>query len=553
MAMDANDEKRSPRLSRRQLLENSLVIGAVAALPAVVAACGGSGSSDGGGTTVESPPASSAAETGATADTGAVAGQPVSGGRLRVGMPIPSTDNLDPQNFVESGDKLRAFNVTERLAMINPDGSAKLHLAESVEPLSEDAMSWRVTLRPDITYTNGKDLTAGDVLYSWQRLIDQEIFASALAPFVDLKNSKAVDDLTLEFSLLRPLGDFQTFIAGEVFGIFPEGSNTFEKPEDLVGTGPFTLAEWTPGERYLMVKNPNYWEDGKPYLDEVEVLNLTQEDDQAGALLSGQIDGTSGLPEEQIRQLDGNPDAKFVMSPGFYSPTWYMRLDSKAFEDVRVRQAFKLAIDREQCVQVQFGGRGQPGNDIWGELFPSFNEELPQREYDPEQARSLLKQAGQDGIEVELVCANYVDSATAFAQQAKQAGINISINPVPFTDIYNTDLYYLKVPFGETLWTGSFEATVPAAYLSDAFYNETAWINPEFDARFLEAYGMIDEATRLAIYAELQEQLWNEGGYIVWGFADLVTAVAPDVNGVVPWGTVQWWNGLRFEDIWRSA
>ena len=197
-------------------------------------------------------------------------------------------------------------------------------------------------------------------------------------------------------------------------------------------------------------------------------------------------------------------------------------------------------------------GADRPGNDFWGSLFPSYNDQLPQREYDPEQARSLLQEAGQEGIEVELVCANYVEGATAYAEQAKAAGINISINAVPPEDIYNTDLYYLKVPFGETLWTGSFEETAPQALLAEAFYNETAFIRPEWDERFLQGFGTIDEAERLTIYHDLQEELWNDGGYIVWGLADLVFATAPYVNGVIPWGTVSWWNGLRFEDIWRS-
>ena len=124
---------------------------------------------------------------------------------------------------------------------------------------------------------------------------------------------------------------------------------------------------------------------------------------------------------------------------------------------------------------------------------------------------------------------------------------------VPPEDIYNTDLYYLKVPFGETLWTGSFEETAPQALLrGGVLQRDGISSGPNWDEQFLEGFGTIDETARLAIYHELQEELWNDGGYIVWGLADLVFAAAPYVNGVVPWGTVSWWNGLRFEDIWRS-
>ena len=173
--MDSRDEQSSSRLTRKQLLQNSLAFGAIASVPGLLAACGGDETE--ASLPVEptpaepsTPPASTPpSETGAPAETGAAAGAPTPGGRIIVGMPIPSTDNLDPQNFVASGDKVRAFNVTERLAMINPDGTVKLHLAETVEPITQDATNWRVTLKSGITHSNGKDLTSADVISSFCR------------------------------------------------------------------------------------------------------------------------------------------------------------------------------------------------------------------------------------------------------------------------------------------------------------------------------------------------------------------------------------------------
>ena len=538
--MESHDHDRP--ISRRQLLKGSLALGAAVAVPGVLAACGGDeGSSD-----------SSPAPTGATSTV--AEGVPQSGGSLRVFNSIPSADSFDPQNFVASGDKIRAFNVCERLAMVNPDGTIKLHLAETVEPVSEDATAWRVTLRSGITHSNGKPLTTADVLWTFQRIAKPGApYEATFVPFVDLDRTKAVDDLTIEFALKRPVGDFNRFLANEPFGILPDGSDTFEKPEDLIGTGPFKVIEWAPGERYRMVRNETYWEDGKPYLDEIEILNVNPDIDQAGALLAGQVDGTSGLEEAETRQLENDPSVVLTVTPAVRNPTWYMRLDSDAFQDVRVRQAFRLAIDRQQCLDVQFGGRGEIGNDLHGSLFPSFNGDLPQREYDPEQARSLLRQAGREGMEIELVTAAYADAATAYAEQAKAAGLNIRVNRVPVEDIYNTDLYYLKVPFGETNWTPAFEEMAPQGLLADAFYNETAWKRPAWDERFLEGYGTIDDEARYGIYKELQEELWQEGGWTVWSYAEVATAAATYVHGVIPWGTVSWWNGLRFEDIWRDA
>ena len=487
------------------------------------------------------------------ATTDAAAVTPRKGGQLTVAFNIPSSDSLDPQNFVAGGDKIRAFNVTERLAMINQDGTVKLHLAQSVVPRTKNAKVWRVTLRRGIQHSNGKELTADDVLFSFRRLArPKAAYASQVTPFIDYTRTRKVDKYTVDFYLKRAIGDFRRFLAIEPFGILPVGSNTFTKPSDLIGTGPYKISSWTPGQRYTMVRNPTYWEKGKPYLDKVTIISLDQNADAAAALLAGQIDGTGNLTDQQIQQLSGKPGIRLLSTPGVQAPDWYMRLDSAAFADNRVRQAFRLAIDRKQCVAVQLGGRGRPGNDLLGVLFPSYNRSLPQRQYDPDKAASLLKQAGQSDIAVELYTANFPDAATAYKEQAKKAGINITIKQVPPADIYNTSIIYLKVPFGETLWTGSFEEISTQGLLSKAFYNETAWRRPAWDNQFLKGFGTVNDKARLKIYWDLQEQLYNEGGYIAWGLGNAMVGAAANVRGVVPWGTVSLWNGLRFESIWRT-
>jgi peptide/nickel transport system substrate-binding protein len=231
-----------------------------------------------------------------------------------------------------------------------------------------------------------------------------------------------------------------------------------------------------------------------------------------------------------------------------------MRIDKAPFTDNRVREAFKLAIDRERMLQLAFQGHGKLGNDLHGRTFKSYNSSLPQRKYDPDKAKALLKAAGHENLTVELVTGLYPDAAAAYVQQAKPAGITIKLKRIPGDQVYNTQLYYLKVPFGETGWgTDSFEFIAPQAYLQNAPFNETAWKRPAWDRKFLKATGIVDAAKRNAIYKQLQAELWHEGGELIWNWGDSVYAGNSKLRGVVPQVPGFIWNDLRFRMLWFAS
>lgn len=551
-----NDGRTSGSLTRRDLLRRGAVFGAALSVPGILAACGG-GSSGGGETTAATSAAADtgAAPTTAAATTEAAAGEPKPGGVFRMAYSDGGTsETLDPQAFVSGTDQFRTLNIWDRLAEVQADNTVELWLAESIEPATEgDATVWVVRLKPDITFHDGKGLTADDVVWTFQRLLREDApYYSAVAPFVDGKQLKKLDDLTVELTLKQPYGDFPRYLANRFLHILPDGADAFTNPAECIGTGPFTLTEWTAGERAVLQKNPSWWKSGQPYLDGFEILQIDKPS-QINALLSGQIDGSEGFEAlAQAQQLEGNPATQVFRLPGANVPNLTMRLDAKPFDDPNVRLAFKLAYDRQTLLDTLYLGQGSLGNDLHGKPFPSYNSELPQREFDPEQAKSLLAQAGYpDGIEVELVTGLYPDQAQVFAEQAKQAGITVKLKKVPGEDIYNTDLYYLKAPFSETSWGAeSFESIAPQGYTVDSPYNETAWKRPDWDTRFFEATGTVDEAERNAIYFELQQELYDEGGYLIGAYGDSVYGGSSTVKGVVEQVPGFIWNDARLELVW---
>jgi peptide/nickel transport system substrate-binding protein len=205
-------------------------------------------------------------------------------------------------------------------------------------------------------------------------------------------------------------------------------------------------------------------------------------------------------------------------------------------------------------LQIAFQKHGKLGNDLHGRTFKSYASSLAQRTYDPEQAKSLLKAAGKEGLTVELVTGLYPDAAAAYVDQAKAAGITIKLKRIPGDQVYNTDLYYLKVPFGETGWgTDSFEFIAPQAYLQGAPYNETAWKRPAWDKKFLRATGIVDPGKRNSLYKELQAELYRDGGELIWNFGDSLYGGNPKLKGVVPQVPGFIWNDLRFRMLWFSS
>jgi peptide/nickel transport system substrate-binding protein len=516
-------------LTRRQLLERGALVGAAASFPALLAGM----------------PEVAAAAT------------PRTGGTFRVAISDGGpTESLDPQAIVSATDQYRSLNLFDRLTEVQADTSVAMHLAESVEPTRKDATRWRAVLRKGLTFSDGKPVTADDVLYSIRRigLNKKAPYFSNVDPFVDVKASRKINARTVEFVLKQPYGDFTRYLANRYLMIIPDGADSFKKAADVVGTGAFTLKSFTPGQRSELVKNPNYFLSGGPYFDGVLIIQVAK-DAQLNALQSGQIDGTETF--DQIAQglaLKGNPQVSIFTVPAGNAPQFNMRLDKAPFTDVRVRQAFKLAVDRERMLQLAFQKHGKLGNDLHGRTFKSYNAGLAQRTYDPDRAKSLLKAAGHEGLTVELVTGLYPDAAAAYVEQAKDAGITIKLKRIPGDQVYNTQLYYLKVPFGETGWgTDSFEFIAPQAYLQKAPYNETAWKKPAWDKKFLKATGIVDPAKRNAIYKELEAELWRDGGELIWNWGDSLYGGNPKLKGVVPQVPGFIWNDLRFRMLWFSS
>jgi peptide/nickel transport system substrate-binding protein len=326
--------------------------------------------------------------------------------------------------------------------------------------------------------------------------------------------------------------------------IVQDGVKDFSKP---IGTGPFMFDSFKVGESSLMKKNPNYWQSGKPLIDELEINSVMDPNARLNALQSGDVDAISFVPFPQAKStangqavtsgiIEGS-DFNLLISDAPSHVYFTMAVDLKPFDNNDVRQAFRLMADRQALVDTVNVGFGTLGNDI---RFPNakfYDTDLPQREQDIDKAKFLLKQAGMEGLKVTLYASDWgpgmLNSATVFAEQAKAAGVDITIDNSS-GDTYLADKY-LKVAFGQSFAT---PFPIPVMYslqlVTGGIWNETHWDRPSYDKLVFSAQAEQDDAKAAELWNEAQKIVWDEGGDLIWGTTPFVDGLAKNVRGATP-------------------
>jgi peptide/nickel transport system substrate-binding protein len=258
------------------------------------------------------------------------------------------------------------------------------------------------------------------------------------------------------------------------------------------------------------------------------------------ALLGGQVDVIDGIPAAQLAQLKSRHDLATVISHSGVWPTFYMRVDKPPFDDVRVRQAMRLLVDRPQLIKQAISGYGRVGNDIPAIQDPLTTTSLPQRHQDLEQAKHLLKAAGKSDLKVTLVTGpavpGMIQMSEVLAQQAKGAGVTIDLQQVDTGTLFGNN--FLKWNFSVDWWsTRNYLPTVALDLLPTSPYNESHWPDPQsqkYVQLYNEAKRTVSIPKRKEIIHDMQKMEWERGGNIIWGFVDFIDGHNTKVHGLVP-------------------
>jgi peptide/nickel transport system substrate-binding protein len=511
-------------MTRREALRKAIAGGAALSAGGLLAACGGS---SGGGSSSGASSSSGAAAAPAKLRTGGVLRIGATGGGAK--------DSIDAHKPTTDPDIMRQWNMYESLAVRTPDFSElQMLVAESIEPVGSKPDAWTVRIKPGIEFHNGKTVTADDVIFSLRRITDPKDpkVGNSSISYIDRDNLKKIDERTVRIPLKLTNAAFPDDLGQYFNAIVP----TDYDPKKPVGTGPFKFQSFSPGQRSVFVKNPNYWESGKPYADQLVIIDFPDDTARTNALLGGQVEAINNLPAAQVKSIQGNPGLKVLNSPtGAWQP-FTMRIDAAPFNDVKVRQAFRLIVDRPQMVQQVLSGFGTVANDLYARYDPAYAKDLPQRKQDLEQAKSLLKQAGKENLTVELVTApvfqGIVEAAQVFAEQAKGAGVTVKVRKVDTGTFYGDN--YLKWPFAQDFWASrAYLAQVAQGDLPNSPFNETHWGKGQFQSLINQARGEVDATKRADILHQAQQMQYDQGGYIIPYFSNIIDAYSSKVSGFV--------------------
>jgi len=529
----------------------ALALGLIAAVATLAAACGDDSDEAGSGSTA--PPASADSATDAT--TAPTQDAPVSGGTV-TWLNHTEPASLDPAK----ARGLAAFDgnllapVYDQLVWIAPDGSIEPRLATSVT--TDDGTVWSITLREGVTFSDGTPFDAAAVKFNWDRIADPANASPNHGAAATIESAEIMDSLTLKVTLTSPNGQWARYLqAGLGFIASPtavqaSGDEFGRKP---VGAGPFTLKEWLPDDHFTFVRNPNYWDAPKPYLDEIVVRPIRDPQQRYSSFVAGEGDFVfySGSAQ-QVGELEraGYEVAIPQLSGGI---GFVFNTSKPPLDDVRMRQALAYATDLDDFVAKATGGAAEPVKTLFQESSPFYNPDLTQPVNDLAKAQALVDAyiAEHGGpVKINMPVSESIKLYGEVLQQqwSRLDGVEVSVEPIVGAEAQRRQL------------AGEFDTTTSAVngidpeplfydYLhSGSSINFGRFASPAVDEALDAGRSSLSVDERKAAYDSLQEALWTEVPYVFLIQAEYATAVGDNIEGY----TVVDEGYANFADIWKK-
>ncbi len=428
-------------------------------------------------------------------------------------------------------------NVLDGLITLDAEQNLVPSLATDWE-VSDDGRTVTFTLREGVQFSNGKELTADHVVTVFERLLDPETGSGNAWRLAGVESVTAPGDGTVVFSLAAPNPSLLGHLASiKALGVFdPAGIEDGSVNTRPVGTGPFMIADYQPGTRVLLERNPYYWEEGLPYLDAVDIRIIGDETVRRTSLVTGDIDWAFAVPPQSVEELRERDDVVVDAVPaGAY---YYIGVNTTEgpLADERVRQAIAFAINRDNvAAAAEFGNAAVTQDPIPSTSSWSFGYEP--YEYDPERARALLEEAGYgDGFEMEIMPTTFIEATVRAAQVIQQdlaaVGIDASIRTLEWAEWLeeqgqgNYDTYVCS-------WNGLVDPDdyFYAQHRSGEVFNFTGYSNPTVDELLDEARLQADPADRRPLYEQVNQTIVDEAPYIYLYNPLQIHAYGPDVRG----------------------
>jgi peptide/nickel transport system substrate-binding protein len=475
---------------------------------------------------------------GPSAESTAASGTAAKGGSMRIARPpASSAETLDPASSLSAYEYLGALY--NRLVKQAEDGSVLPDLATSWES-SADSATWTFTLRKGVSFHNGKAFSSADAAYTLTHILDPKTEspqAGVLSPFLSASGISTPDANTLVVKLNSPNAEFPSLLMNYNCYVIPNGSASTIGSTGI-GTGPFKLKSFVPAGAGTVLANADYF-GGAPVLDSIAFTSIADIQARVDALLAGQVDLISQTNIDYATSKTVTASS-IATTATVKNAEWYvlpMLTTAAPFTDVNVREAFKIAYQPENLLDLALYGRGTVANN--NPVLPTDANYLDYKvDPDPDKAKSLLKAAG---ISTQQLYTSSYDAvltplALAYQSSVKNAGLSINIQTAS-ADSYYTDVWMVK-PFCVSYWyTGRpIDQLLNQIFRAGSSYNESSWSDAQFTAILNSARKESDAAKRKQYYQDAQKLLVDSSGTIIPFFADRTTGLSKKVVNYKEYG-----------------
>jgi len=477
--------------------------------------------------------------TSATASTllaqSVLAQGPRRGGHLPVGLQGgESTDSLDPATYANPATVAGARITGETLVNVSPMNKIEAAAAEEWS-VSDDRLTWRFRIRQGMRFHDGSPITPEDAAQTLRRHSDPDSKSAVLAIMKGITEISTDGDW-LVLTTQTPNADLPYLLADYHLILQPNGG--FDAPDAPVFSGPYRWVENEPGVRHTFERFEDYWNDAVGHFETIEIVVINDGTARNAALQARQVHLINRVSPRLADRMQGLSGLTIARTAGKSQTVFAMHCDTAPFDNNDLRMALKLAIDREDLLAKLLNGYGTLGNDMpVNAAYPFFDETIPQRTYDPDQARFHYERSGHSGaIPLRVSDAAFpgaVDAAQLYQSQAAAAGIEIELIREP-QDGYWSNVWN-KQPFCASSWLGRSvqDQIYTSAYYSVSDWNDTNFFNDRFDQLLIEARAETDPVLRKEMYGEMGRLVRDQGGLINPMFADDIDAFSDEITGWV--------------------
>ncbi len=481
---------------------------------------------------------------------------------------LSEPSDLDPHTVSSLQDFQIIVGLFEGLASYHPETAEPIPGVATHWTPSADAKTWTFHLRPEAAWSDGSPVTAHDFVWSYQRVLSPALASEYAAMLFCLENArgylagevtdfaevgvKAIDDHTLELNLEYPVPYLPGMVAHSIWfpakkeailahGAMDKRGSRWTRPGNLIGNGPFVLAEWKPNQIITIDRNPAYWDAANIRLQQVNFYPIENSSTEESAFRSGQLHATVTVPQSKISVYKNDPERAHLLWQHPQLSTYFYRfnVERPPFDDARVRRALSMAVDRQTIIDAVAQGDQVPAFNLTPPNTGGYESPAIIR-HDPEEARRLLAEAGfPDGAgfpEMELLY-NTSDGHRALAEALQQMwrttlGINIALYNQE-AKVWSDTMREGNYDIARTGWVGDYldASTFLDLMTTENGNNQTNWSHAEYDKLIEQSRTVIDKKERHELYRQAESILMQESPILPLYFYMNNNLQVPELKG----------------------